>query len=180
MSVLEFIVALIDSLAWPLAVVVLFVLFRGQIVALLSLLRRIKYGDLDVYFSEQLEEVESQVQSIPTGNQVPEVDDRIREVVRISPRLAIIESWLAVEAAMTALSDVGSPNPARSHGRMSSLERILEEAGVIDATVAALIASLRIIRNKAVHISDFQVSEVTALRFASVASTVVDLLPARE
>ena len=112
MSVLEFIVALIDSLAWPLAVVVLFVLFRGQIVALLSLLRRIKYGDLDVYFSEQLEEVESQVQSIPTGNHVPAVDDRIREIASISPRVAIIESWLTVEAAVKALSDVGSSKPS--------------------------------------------------------------------
>ena len=63
---------------------------------------------------------------------------------------------------------------------MFSLERSLEEAGVIDETVPALIASLRTIRNKVMHITDFQVSEVTALRYALVASTVVDMLSDRD
>ena len=180
MSILEFTVALIDALVWPLVVVVLSVLFRRQIVALLPLLRRVKYGDLDFYFSEQLEEVESQVEAIPPGNHVPAVADRVREIASISPRVAIIESWLTVEAAVKALSDVGNSDPARSQVRMFSLERSLEEAGVIDETVPALIGSLRAIRNKVMHISDFQVSELTALRYALVASTVVDIPSARD
>ena len=111
---------------------------------------------------------------------MPAVADRVREIASISPRVAIIESWLIVEAAVKALSDVGNSDPARSQVRMFSLERSLEEAGVIDETVPALIGSLRAIRNKVMHISDFQVSELTALRYALVASTVVDILSAQD
>lgn len=63
MDVLTFISELIKSLAWPVAIIILVILLRKPIVELIPLLRRLKYKDLELEFSQEVTELKAEVEA---------------------------------------------------------------------------------------------------------------------
>ncbi len=55
MDVWNSIIRFIDVLVWPVVIIVFMVIFRRYINQLLHRLSRLKYGDMEVNFNEQLE-----------------------------------------------------------------------------------------------------------------------------
>lgn len=78
MGWLEWSSAVIGSIAWPVALVVVALIFRGQINKLLKRIKGAKYGDAEVQFREELDKIEAQVSELPlaiepaAGDAVPE------------------------------------------------------------------------------------------------------------
>jgi hypothetical protein len=104
---LEFIAALVSSLAWPLAIVVVVLLLRHQIRNLIPLLRRVRYGEFEAEFSEEVEEtaevIEQRVEETPVKELPSEVEERLRRLTdrmrkraRVSPDRAVIDAWSLV------------------------------------------------------------------------------------
>jgi hypothetical protein len=147
MGWLEFIAAVISSISWPLAIVVVVLLLRHQIRNLIPLLRRIRYGEFEAEFSEEVveaaEEIEQRVEATPV-EELPAMPDDVKEELRfrteglrttlqINPDHAVIEGWrlLESEAHRAAIRndvdrDRGMPGVTRILRTLADRERVPE------------------------------------------------------
>jgi hypothetical protein len=106
---LEFIAAVVSSIAWPLGIVVVVLLLRHQIANLIPLLRRLRYGEFEAVFSEEVgeaaEEIEQKAEETPVEKLPEDVEEllrrraeRMREMAQVYPDRAVIEAWGLVES----------------------------------------------------------------------------------
>ena len=174
MDVFEFITTLVEALVWPLTVVLAIFAFRRPISTLLPFLQRLKYKDFVLEFNQKLDDVNAQVAAVTRdGAEIP-VASELLELAQIHPRGAVIDSWLAVEAAIrqvaTSRGIVADPLRRRS---TFSVERELARSGVIEPSVVSILRELRSIRNEVAHRLDLPVTPEMARQYASAASRMV-------
>jgi hypothetical protein len=91
----------------PLSVIVLAALLRQPIGGLISLIRRIKYGDLEINFEKGILVAQSLAEHLPRTEAEKEkrgaaVTDRERliQLAKLSPSGAIMGAWVKVEQAL--------------------------------------------------------------------------------
>lgn len=193
----QFISSLVGSLAWPIAAVIAVALLRRPISELLRRLRNAKYGEASVEFSDQIqratitaEQIEATTPQLALPLQEPvEEKDRFTKLAELAPTLAIIDAWRAVEDAVVALAQARNiePTPVRYVSTASApLRKIaanpgqyvveLQNSRILDARTSTLLSQLRSLRNLAAHKRDYTLSPEDALRYKSLADTVVAAL----
>ena len=155
MSTEQFIASLVSSLAWPVAVVAIAVIFRVQLRQLLGgRLSRLKAGPIEAEFDL----VASHVQL-----ELPAADDRplaasplsreLRELAESSPRGAILEAHDRVERTLRdALEAVG--DPVREGDTATELARRAAARGLITPQTSKAVEGITVLRNLAVHDPD--------------------------
>lgn len=72
MDWITFIHNIIESLAWPLVVLIAVMILRQPLIKLLPNLRRAKYKDLELLFGEKLEELEARAEQA----ELPEPEEK--------------------------------------------------------------------------------------------------------
>lgn len=181
MDGLSFVAALIDSLAWPFAIIVAVLLLRRPLSELIPLLERLKYKDLELSFRERVHKVATEADALlppPPAGVVPSAaEDRMQQLVDISPRAAILEAWVELEAAAAEAarrrnldlrpSDLKSPR---------KLFQALREGQILDNYQLALLDDLRAIRNSAAHAPDFTLPSSTAGQYVETVSKFRSIL----
>lgn len=190
MDWLTFISKIIDSLAWPTAILVLLVLLRKELPLIFKYIKKLKYKDLEMEFRQTLREVEKETkEAIPevektvsiSGQTQEQILDRLGSIAELAPRSAILEAWLQVETAAVHIlrsKKVGSvksmPGPLR-------LRDYLIKNEVLDSRQGEIFNSLRILRNDAVHVAEVEFTPkvvddyiVTALKMASYLEAKID------
>jgi hypothetical protein len=167
MDWLTFIVELFKAAAWPIAAVVIALLFRAQLKALLSRLRKGKVGPAEFEFEESVKVLEDEAAQLPqpsSGMGTPSV-----QLVTSNPRAAILEAWLGVESAAQNLARArGYNSPSSSRNPLAAI-RNLEKAKVLDSQQMGLFNELRSLRNQAAHDVDFSPSADSVLSYAQLA-----------
>ena len=92
MGLLEFLASIVDSLAWPVATLllawVIVAVFEKPLVELIHRVRKISHGDSVVEMSEQIQQLETE--SLPPIG----ISQRDRFTIRNDPRALPIEAWL--------------------------------------------------------------------------------------
>jgi hypothetical protein len=61
MDILTFFTHLVDFLAWPIVAIILVILLRSPISKLLLLIVKIRYNDLEIWFSKEMASIKSEV-----------------------------------------------------------------------------------------------------------------------
>lgn len=177
MGILEFIVALVENLVWPLTVVLAIFVFRGPISNLLPFLQRLRYKDFVVEFSQKLDEVETQAAAITGEGAEFRVEDDLLDLAQAHPRGAVIDSWLAVEKAIRDVAATRDVEVDIPPGRSTiAVERELARSGVLNPMVVSFLRDLRETRNQVVHRLDVPLTPEMARRYAAAASRVVAAL----
>ncbi|MGX5682338.1 hypothetical protein [Schumannella luteola] len=180
-EVLDFISSIVSSLAWPLVVLTLLLLFRPAIVSLLASLlarmdklKRVKVpGGVEAeWFEDIVEDAEETAEDLPSrktaaGTHVPDAtspDDIALELAKIDPASAVVTAFIGVErAAARALESLGEPiprNPVMG----------VRKSSKIDPALKALIADLSHLRNAAAHYREIDISAETARRYIEAAN----------
>ena len=178
MDIFTFISKLVDSLSWPVVLVFIVFLFRKQWKGLLSDYRalRLKFRDLEVTFDKTTEAVSKSTETIARAENIiiEDVDvPRLQILARLSPRAAILESWIEFEELIfTLLKQAGESitRPGGVTGRtvkrsVSEAIRILTEKDILEAQLLELISVLQQLRNRSVHATDDDFSPETAEKF---------------
>ncbi|MCH7499022.1 MAG: hypothetical protein IH886_03295 [Nitrospinae bacterium] len=162
---MEYIIAIIDSVAWPVAVVWLGYLFRQEIRGLFDRVSHLKYKDLEAKFEKQLVEAEEEAKSLPAEVRPPEheepvypvpYNDKYEQLLRISeesPRAALLEAWIEVESALFEAAERADIKAMMRHPN-HVLNRLIKD-GHVAKTVYPLFDSLRKMRNEAAHLNNF-------------------------
>ena len=169
MNWLQFIAAVVDSVVWPIVVIAVFLLLKNQLPILFPFVERLKYKGLEVEFRESVQQLSEQSHSaLPAlvfDEQTDEPRNRLYALAEVSPRSAILEAWLEVEAAAAKSLQIKEPSLAPKV-RMAAPLRIgnmLTRHGILNEDQLLVFHRLRDLRNKAVHITDatFRLNEVS-------------------
>jgi hypothetical protein len=166
MNILDFIAALVKALAWPVAAIVIAMIFHRQISALLSRIRKGKIGPAEFEFEQEVQELAEQTSAQLQSQQVgsPTVS-----LATTNPRAAILEAWLGVESAIHRLAynrELPAPSAQRSP---LSIIRAVEKAGVLPGEDVALFNDLRVLRNRATHDAEFSPSPESVIKYVQLA-----------
>lgn len=185
-------VDLLTAIAWPVAGVVIALIFRREIHRLLHDLRSLKMGPFDAHFRKELDEAQAIATEISIGeglsdsNNDPEVESFIKLdqlAMSAHPTGVIMESWKGVESLLNAVAksnqvpawghsqNKSSTTDRRSQPYFPMAERALFRAKVINQEGAELISKLRHIRNQVAHSRNFSLSDDEVREYVNLAQT---------
>jgi hypothetical protein len=160
------------ALAWPVATLVLALLFRQPIISLVSglKLRRLKGKDWEAEFGQALEEARRE---IPAPTEAPrelsELAPKLQGSIATSPSQAILRAWNEVEGFL--VSSVAQ-EIAPSGFVVPDVVESLVEKGIIERSTRDAIVSLYHLRNLATHAPSERISPLQAREFVAMASAV--------
>lgn len=161
----SFISSVIDSLAWPVASVVIVVMIKKPLSTLLPMLRNVKYKDLELDFGKELKKAEDKAkQTLPAESKPKFTEKKPRErnsvqIIKEAERLfeefpasAVAVAWSAVEVElMEAISRTASPPDYPPFLSALRNAMYLKEAEYLSNDKIDLIKRMTNLRNIAVH-----------------------------
>lgn len=164
------------ALAWPLALVVLGLIFRSHLSGLLEgvRLRRVKKGEWLADFETVAQEVRAE---LPSQGQVPgqagrsetSLIDENERLLDVAPAAAVSQAWNQLEDRVTAVAN----SAGIAQKRLPELLRTLVEKGVIKPSVSDSILGLRNMRNLAVHAPPDRLSATQAREFLTMVEAII-------
>ncbi len=176
MDLLTFIAHLIASLVWPLVVLLALIILRKEIRLLIPSLQKLKYKDLELDFGrrvEQLEEQADQANLPPAPKQralaAPRTaDEALEDVIKVSPRVAVIEAFNYVE---DAVREAGIKHGIAKDkvGGVRYMMKQLKEKGLISDVMYGLSNQLRMLRNEVSHSTSLEISQDDARKYGAQA-----------
>ena len=165
MGILDFIVSVLGALAWPTAVLIIFALCRKPLLALIPLISRIKFRDLQLAITNKIEEAKK-ASTLPSTAALlasrPDIAgeaDRLYSLISHSPRSAIMEAWRLVETTgnRVVAKHLGPEVPPHLRSPFS-IGEALRSRELISVEQYKTLTELRRIRNEAVHAPEFVLS----------------------
>ncbi|HPO12998.1 MAG TPA: DUF4145 domain-containing protein [Candidatus Hydrogenedentes bacterium] len=171
MDILTFVTEMVKSLAWPIASIAIILLLRRSLLTLIPNLKRLQYKEFAAEFDRDLKKADEQVAEInpppvreaeetPMG--IPEpAAQKYRRLADASPKAAIIEAWRDVEVALLDAAGVRDSE--------ATLPRVLDKLfreGKLDTGEKHFLEYMRMIRNKAAHATDLDLTADQAYRYA--------------
>jgi Domain of unknown function (DUF4145) len=185
MDWLTFIAEMTKALAWPLAALGIFLVLRKHLLARLPDLDTLEWKDFRFRFNQQVHEVASEARQAlpePEVTRLPPLSDEAQHLrlADLSPRAAILESWIALEdAAISALKRKGTTLTDRELQQPLLLVQALGDAGLLNPAQQQVVSELRNLRNAAAHATELRITPQTAREFVTIASAFERLLRAR-
>lgn len=175
----ELLVEFVKATVWPVTTLIILLILRKPITSLVGLIGTIKYKDLEITITRDLaaakDEIASKVAK-PASRLQRQVTD-YSKLIEVSPRAAIIEAWIALEAAgVRAMSRAIAFHSSASPAGSPRFEEFLFRKGLIDGAIREAVHRLRNIRNQVAHASQYVPSSESAEEFTLLANAVtVDL-----
>lgn len=187
MSALEFVAALVDSLAWPVGAILLALIFRKSLGRVIESLSSLRYKDFSADFEKQLSEIEEAEQQLPprtvtslepSTEASKSLEDEIEQVAAISPAAAIPLAWALVEHALQrAVQRLSASEEFAPHNSALQNLRLLRHEHLIDEETSRVLDRMRTLRNIAVHdVRDHKIPPSQAVEFSQLARRMVSRL----
>ncbi len=191
MDNLTFISKVVDSLAWPVAVIVLVLILKNKLTDLVLNYRNLKfkYKEFEFDLNSKIESIEKEV---PRFEHVQLNDESILEIekliklAKISPRAAILESWIEFEFYLGGLLEsigIDRKRPGGLFGKIverpfNEILDILRENDLISPSSEEMIKELHSIRNSIVHSHDANINYVIFEKIYQLISSVRSVIDA--
>ncbi|MFB5188633.1 DUF4145 domain-containing protein [Yersinia intermedia] len=180
---------LVSALAWPLAFVWFVQKYGNDIKELIFRLSKVKLGNAEAEFTLGLkaaEELANETPLVEASKDLPEEGiefsrrmAQLERIADVSPRAAIMESWLLIEEAAGKAGFVQGASVPRINPLLF-IEWLVSE-GKIDKSTAILVDRMRKLRNEATHLRDFELTKDEAERYLKIAVRIslliIDLEP---
>lgn len=178
MDVLTFISQLVSTLAWPAVVVGAMLFLRRELPQLVASLRKLRFKEVEVEFGEAAEQVAIETSSaVPlpkpdtklSGENEQDVEAQLNSIADLSPRAAVLEAWLRVEAAAVALIRKRGANAVGPTPGPLRLRQALLQTNVLTPSQLGVYQSLHKLRNEAVHVPDAQFTSTAVAKYIQAA-----------
>lgn len=171
MDWLTFFSNIISAVAWPIAAVILVVLFKDEIKKVTPYVKRLKAGPLEAEFEREVKEL---TESTTTNtDQSPASKALLYQLAEMHPRSAILESWVRVEAAARAVIATDNFAPTKtSYVPAARLTDTLLNLEVLDQSQTSLFNELRRLRNEVAHEKGIEPTQDSALSYIDLASSL--------
>ena len=176
MDTLTFIAEILKATAWPVAVLLIALVFRAELRKLLGRIRKGKVGPAEFEFEETVRALatDAMALSLPRSEAPPALPKAALQ--HIEPRSAILQAWVEVEDALNRLAYAKAPDAQALPGSTYAALRQLARSGVIGPEYIALLNDLRTLRNQAVHELEFKPSAESVLGYVKLANDLIGVL----
>ena len=168
MNGLAFGASLVNSLAWPLAAVILGVIYRKPLTRLLERATRLKGPGVEFSFDAGLRILEARVeaenpavlqsQRLEPGSGPNTQSDLLEQVERlaaVSPAAAVTFAWNRLEQRLRDYLAAQAPDePLKPTAPVRDLLQALRRRGLVSSGNAAVLGTLRSLRNESAHARD--------------------------
>ena len=176
MTLLEFIIQLLDKIIWPTTLIFLILMLRKPLRALIPFLKRAKLSELEVEFDQQLADAQR-----TAAKELPKTTPDWRvELIRLAqhmPNAAVLEAWNKVEIKATNLLKSRNQSlPEPSDQPYKALQDLLAEEELLEVKRLKLFDELRQLRNKVAHAKNYKISSEQATSYVSLALQLIDSL----
>lgn len=182
MNIYEFISTIIKSIAWPIVILIIAIMLRRPLTKILSNLNRLTYNNLEMEFSEKLEEIQTTLETkngIASNNQTNSKELEIKAVAEVSPAASITMAWSMIEQEIqnTVKRLAISPDYPLHNSALKNIQ-LLQNQELIDLDTVNTLSELRNLRNKAVHgnIANENISYLEAIKYYELSRKVTRLL----
>jgi Domain of unknown function (DUF4145) len=172
-EIVKAVTSMIGAFALPVALIICVWLFKEKLGTLLLMLQ-VRHRDWEASF--RWDKAEAAAKKLPAGpldpdtQPTPEESSRFEQIVRISPREAVLEVGTQLEEAVRSYASANGF--AHYSRRYALLIRLLRSKRLIDPNTSALLDDLQNIGNAAAHnLSD--PTEVEALRYKKLADQLI-------
>lgn len=178
----QFVASVISSLSWPIAVVLVVALLRASLMGLIPKIRSLKYGDLHIDLGKELDAVKAEISAQATDAEAPDTPPlapppNTIELASLSPRAAVLTSWLEVEKEIDLIIDkhnISIASPQRNHPGWKM--RVLRDKNLIDENTMSTFKKLYDLRNTAVHLTDVEIGYGDAIKMAELCEWLIQKL----
>lgn len=175
MDRLTFAAHLVDSLAWPITVLLAAAVFRDPIASVLRLLVKLKYGALELTFREEVDKLAEQTgiaRGAPALDSPSARDQELLQLAELSPATAVIEAWRQIETKLIELGRAKLDEPSPALWSMPAvLTATLYDRDLLTAEEYAVASELRRLRNRVANpgVDREHVGEPDARRYVTTA-----------
>ncbi|EAR08988.1 DUF4145 domain-containing protein [Reinekea blandensis] len=166
----------LDVLIWPVIVLTGLFLFRQPLLERLSHANKLKYKDLEIEFSEDIQTVQQVAQQAFPIQQQDIKAQLLARAVHF-PSTTIRDAWREVDQAALALLQLHDADDDISDDtRFKDIADALMDENLLSTKQIKLFHELRRLRNKAAHAEDFTVSTADAIQYVELCFRVIDSL----
>lgn len=176
MTLLEFIIQLLDKIIWPATLITLILMLRKPLRALIPFLKRAKLSELEVEFDQQLADAQ-RTASKELPKSAPDWRVELIQLAQYMPNAAVLEAWNKLEMKTTAfLENQNQTLPTTSEQPYKALQDLLAEEELLEVKRLKLFDELRQLRNKVAHAKNYKISSEQATLYVSLTLQLIDSL----
>lgn len=168
MDLLTFIAEIVKACAWPLVLLLVALIFRGELRKLLGRMRKGKVGSTEFEFEFE-QEMKALVASAQGSTAIPVPPEQV-ELAVDNPRAAILEAWVKLEKAARHLAFEHQLIEPNQWHNISLITRALSNSGLVSNEDFSLFNELRNFRNYAVHELSFSPLADSVLSYTRLAA----------
>lgn len=183
MNELEFIIALLDKLAWPLTLMTIFLLFRKPIVSMFHTFKNVEItsNGLKIEFSQEISKLkETTKEAFAADDQDDDNSIKLYSLASSKPKQAILESWKYVEAEADKLIKKFNPDITFDESSpYKQMEGMLRDQNLIEANKVRIFNDLRLLRNKVAHWKKYEIDSQQAIEYVDIALKLAKYLKSR-
>ena len=173
---MEYLVAIINSLAWPAVVLILSFYLRDPLNKLIASIETLKYGGLEITLRRELQEITNQ--GVSSGDKIKTSTKEVHQFVEMSPSSAILAAWQKIEqAADRKIKQLIDGHEALAKARRNPLLFFEIREVFIPSTTSAII-KLRELRNEVAHAHNSYISNESALNYVIIAKGISEQIDA--
>ncbi|MGX9518991.1 hypothetical protein ACWX0P_09290 [Vibrio mediterranei] len=166
-----FISEMTKALAWPATLIIALLILRKPMTSLIPFMRKLKYKELEMEFSEQVQALKSEAQI----DEASDIDSPAMNIISFSTRAAVLEAWMELESAAASLAasfwSTSNTSPFKNHAKLG---RYLHQSGVLNEAQLKSFDELRKLRNHLVHTEEVELTENDAKAYIMIASSLVN------
>jgi len=166
MDWLQFSAAMVASLAWPAAVVILTAMLRSPLAKIILMVKSLSYKEFHIALSDRLEAVKEEVDAhAPLDQPTPPylTPPSVLELAHLDPRAAVFSAWIDVERALMEMASKAGISP---NGTPVTIANELHIMDALSEFEFETFRNLRRVRNDAVHLTNKDVSSDDAVTMA--------------
>jgi len=171
MDWITFLSKLIDSVAWPISIIILAFIFRSPLSELILVLRRLKYKDFELEFDSEIKKLHSDIsRTLEDKERIDEETKgekiKLLQLSNISPQAAILDSWSQVEKeAFLAVRRLKPELDGKEINNWLLVIHTLLNSGGLDSDKFRQFNKLGNLRNQIAHNIDLPISSEGAKEY---------------
>jgi len=171
MDWITFFSKLIDSLVWPISIIILAFIFRFPLSKLIQVLKRLKYKDFELEFDLEVNKLHSDIaKTLPDkegiDEEIKDEKSKLLQLSNISPQAAILDSWSQVEKeTFLAVQRLKPELAGKEINNWLLVIHTLLGAGRLDGDKFRQLNKLGSLRNQIAHNIDLPISHEGAKEY---------------
>jgi hypothetical protein len=170
-SILGFVSQIVSSLAWPVTLLTCVLLLKRHLLALIPLVRTVKYSDVEIHFGQEVAELKktADIANMAAGPKQDQWESLIR-LADVKPRTAIRSAWGHIETSIRELAKKKNTDITDAAENMPMvIGALLLNQGAIAADQYVLMQKLRILLHEAERAEPDSITSASAAEYVTLA-----------